>query len=150
MAQDLKAYNGKILRVNDDGTVPADNPFFKSDTARKEIWTYGHRNPQGLAFEPGSGNLFASEHGPTGGDEINSIKKGRNYGWPVIHHQDTFLPVVMGITSRERAKPPTSSPGSSGMAPANALSQQTLPTELSTRECRRGLAPSRKPISINW
>ncbi|MEO3403010.1 PQQ-dependent sugar dehydrogenase [Mucilaginibacter sp. CAU 1740] len=89
LAQDLKALNGKILRVNDDGTIPTDNPFAKNDTARKEIWSYGHRNPQGLAFEPGTGILFDSEHGPTGGDEINIIKPGENYGWPVIHHQDT-------------------------------------------------------------
>lgn len=89
LAQDLKAYNGKILRVNDDGSIPADNPFVTNDTARKEIWTYGHRNPQGLVFEPGTGTLFDSEHGPTGGDEINIIKKGQNYGWPVIHHRDT-------------------------------------------------------------
>ncbi|MCX2575288.1 PQQ-dependent sugar dehydrogenase [Pedobacter sandarakinus] len=86
LAQDLKAYNGKILRMNDDGTIPADNPFFKNDTARKEIWSYGHRNPQGLAFQSGSGALYESEHGPTGGDEINIIKKGSNYGWPVAHH----------------------------------------------------------------
>lgn len=89
LAQDLKAYNGKILRVNDDGTAVFDNPFFKNDTARKEIWTYGHRNCQGLAFEPGTNTLFNSEHGPTGGDEINIIKKGQNYGWPVIHHKAT-------------------------------------------------------------
>ena len=89
LAQDLKTYNGKILRVNDDGSVPQDNPFVKNDSARKEIWTYGHRNPQGLVFRPGTETLFDSEHGPTGGDEINLIKKGGNYGWPVIHHRDT-------------------------------------------------------------
>jgi glucose/arabinose dehydrogenase len=88
LAQDLKAYNGKILRVNDDGTIPADNPFFGNDTAKEEIWTYGHRNTQGLAFEPVTGTLFNSEHGPTGGDEINIIIKGQNYGWPVIHHEE--------------------------------------------------------------
>lgn len=88
LAQDLKAYNGKILRVNDDGSVPADNPFFNNDTARKEIWSYGHRNPQGIAFQPGTGLLYESEHGPTGGDEVNLIKKGANYGWPGVHHDD--------------------------------------------------------------
>ena len=88
MAQDLKAYNGKILRVNPDGSIPEDNPFAKNDTARKEIWSYGHRNPQGLAFQPGTGLLYESEHGPTGGDEINLIKKGANYGWPGVHHDD--------------------------------------------------------------
>lgn len=89
MAQDLKAYNGKILRVNDDGSIPADNPFIDNDTARKEIWSYGHRNPQGIAFQPGTGLLYESEHGPTGGDEINLIKKGANYGWPGVHHDDS-------------------------------------------------------------
>ncbi|MFD2866012.1 PQQ-dependent sugar dehydrogenase [Mucilaginibacter antarcticus] len=89
LSQDLKTYNGKILRVNDDGTVPADNPFVNNDTARKEIWSYGHRNPQGLVFQPGSNTLFETEHGPTGGDEINIIKRGMNYGWPLIHHQQT-------------------------------------------------------------
>ncbi|MGM9478885.1 PQQ-dependent sugar dehydrogenase [Pedobacter sp. GSP4] len=88
LAQDLKAYNGKILRLNSDGSIPSDNPFVKNDTALKEIWSYGHRNPQGIAFEPGTGQMFASEHGPTGGDEINLIKKGANYGWPLIHHDD--------------------------------------------------------------
>ncbi|NRF38167.1 PQQ-dependent sugar dehydrogenase [Pedobacter foliorum] len=88
LAQDLKAYNGKILRVNDDGGIPTDNPFVKNDTARKEIWSFGHRNPQGIAFQPVTGLLYESEHGPTGGDEINLIKKGGNYGWPGIHHDD--------------------------------------------------------------
>ncbi|MBL4674848.1 MAG: PQQ-dependent sugar dehydrogenase [Mucilaginibacter sp.] len=87
-AQSLRDYNGKILRVNDDGSIPADNPYVKNDTAFKQIWSYGHRNPQGLAFEPLTGVLFETEHGPTGGDEVNIIKKGNNYGWPVIHHQD--------------------------------------------------------------
>lgn len=89
LAQDLKAYNGKILRISDDGSIPKDNPFIKNDTAKKEIWSYGHRNPQGMAFEPFSNKLYATEHGPTGGDEVNIIEKGSNYGWPIIHHQET-------------------------------------------------------------
>lgn len=88
LAQDLRSLNGKILRVSDDGSIPADNPFVGNDTARKEIWTYGHRNPQGIDFEPRSGRLFNSEHGPTGGDEINLIDKNHNYGWPLVHHKD--------------------------------------------------------------
>lgn len=88
LAQDLRAYNGKILRVNDDGGIPSDNPFVRNETALKEIWSYGHRNPQGIAFQPGTGLLFESEHGPTGGDEINIIKKGANYGWPLVHHDE--------------------------------------------------------------
>ncbi|MEO5889322.1 MAG: PQQ-dependent sugar dehydrogenase [Ferruginibacter sp.] len=89
LAQDLKSLNGKILRVNDDGSIPADNPFVKNDTARKEIWTYGHRNTQGIDFQTSTGDLYNSEHGPTGGDEVNLIRKGMNYGWPLIHHQET-------------------------------------------------------------
>ena len=98
LAQDLKAYNGKILRVNDDGSSPADNPFIRNDTALKEIWSYGHRNPQGLSFQRETGYLYSSEHGPTGGDEVNWIRKGKNYGWPVIHHKDIkegmILPMI--------------------------------------------------------
>lgn len=89
LAQDMKSLSGKILRVNDDGSIPPDNPFTKSDTARKEIWTYGHRNTQGIDFQPGTGYLFNSEHGPSGGDEVNQIIKGLNYGWPLIHHRET-------------------------------------------------------------
>ena len=89
LAQDLKSLNGKILRVNDDGTIPADNPFVNNDTAHKEIWTYGHRNTQGIAFQASTNSLYNSEHGPTGGDEINQISKGMNYGWPIIHHKET-------------------------------------------------------------
>ena len=88
LAQDLKAYNGKILRLKDDGTIPNDNPFINNNTARHEIWSYGHRNSQGITFYPGSSRLFISEHGPTGGDEINEVIKGGNYGWPVVHHRE--------------------------------------------------------------
>ena len=83
-AQDLGSHKGKILRLNDDGSVPDDNPFVGQDGALPEIWSYGHRNPQGLAFHPETGVLFANEHGPQGGDELNVIRPGANYGWPVI------------------------------------------------------------------
>jgi len=73
---------GKVLRVRTDGTIPDDNPFVRVKGARGEIYTFGHRDPLGLAIEPGSGNVMASEHGPQGGDEINRILPGRNYGWP--------------------------------------------------------------------
>jgi aldose sugar dehydrogenase len=82
-AQDLKNPLGKIHRVNDDGSVPKDNPFVDTPDADRTIWSYGHRNPEGLAWEPGTGRLWESEHGPTGGDEINIIEKGHNYGWGV-------------------------------------------------------------------
>jgi glucose/arabinose dehydrogenase len=83
-AQDLALPNGKIHRINDDGSVPRDNPFVGRAGAIDTIWTYGHRNPQGLAFHPVTGKLWSTEHGPTGGDELNRIEPGRNYGWPVI------------------------------------------------------------------
>ena len=88
-AQNKNTFNGKILRLNDDGTIPADNPFVNMPEARVEIWSYGHRNPQGLAFQPRTNKIYISEHGPNGGDEINIVTKGANYGWPVIHHQQT-------------------------------------------------------------
>ena len=83
-AQDLSNHHGKIVRLHDDGRVPADNPFVKRAGARPEIWSYGHRNVQGLAIHPETGDLWADEHGPQGGDELNLIQPGRNYGWPVI------------------------------------------------------------------
>ena len=83
-AQELNRPNGKIYRIHDDGRVPADNPFVNREGVLPEIWSYGHRNPQGLDRDPFTGLLWESEHGPRGGDEINLIQKGRNYGWPVI------------------------------------------------------------------
>jgi glucose/arabinose dehydrogenase len=83
-AQNLGSHQGKILRLNDDGTVPQDNPFVGRAGALPEIWSYGHRNPQGLAVDPVTGDLWETEHAPQGGDELNWIQKGRNYGWPVI------------------------------------------------------------------
>jgi glucose/arabinose dehydrogenase len=95
LAQMLDSLAGKILRLNDDGTIPADNPFVGKQGARPEIWSYGHRNPQGIDWQPGTNLLFETEHGPSGfdgpggGDEVNIIEKGKNYGWPVIHHTQT-------------------------------------------------------------
>jgi glucose/arabinose dehydrogenase len=83
-AQDLMSHQGKIVRLHDDGRVPADNPFVGRQDALPEIWSYGHRSLQGLAFHPETGELWATEHGPQGGDELNLILRGRNYGWPVI------------------------------------------------------------------
>jgi glucose/arabinose dehydrogenase len=83
-AQDLSNHHGKIIRLHDDGRVPSDNPFVGRAGARPEIWSYGHRNVQGLAIHPETGDIWADEHGPQGGDELNRIQPGRNYGWPVI------------------------------------------------------------------
>jgi glucose/arabinose dehydrogenase len=83
-AQDLSRPNGKVHRVNEDGTIPADNPFAGKPGAQPTIWSYGNRNPQGLAQHPVTGELWEAEHGPRGGDELNVIRPGRNYGWPII------------------------------------------------------------------
>jgi len=82
--QDLSRPNGKVYRVEKDGRVPAGNPFVNRPGAIAGIWTYGHRNPQGLAFSPLTGELWEAEHGPRGGDELNILTPGHNYGWPVI------------------------------------------------------------------
>lgn len=97
-AQDLSSINGKTLRLNDDGSIPQDNPFIDQKGARPEIWSYGHRNAQGLDFQPGSGLMFQTEHGPSGidgtgllnrfgGDEVNIVERAKNYGWDVISHK---------------------------------------------------------------
>ncbi len=83
-AQDLSNHAGTILRLHDDGNVPPDNPFAGQPGAKPEIWAYGIRSPQGLAFHPTTGELWMTEHGPQGGDELNLIVPGANYGWPVI------------------------------------------------------------------
>jgi len=83
LAQETWTDLGKIVRLHDDGRVPNDNPFVGRAGARPEIWSYGHRNPHGLAIHPETGELWESEHGPLGGDEINIIKRGLNYGWPI-------------------------------------------------------------------
>ena len=83
-AQNLGNHLGKLIRITPDGAAPPDNPFIGRDGAKPEIWSYGHRNEQGLAINPASGDLWEIEHGPRGGDEVNIIGKGKNYGWPVI------------------------------------------------------------------
>ena len=83
-AQDLSNHFGTIVRLHEDGRVPTDNPFVGREGALPEIWSYGHRNVQGLAIHPETGELWATEHGPQGGDELNLVQPGKNYGWPVI------------------------------------------------------------------
>jgi len=82
--QDIKRDGGKIYRLNDDGSIPKDNPFVGQEGVKEAIYTFGNRNPQGMAKNPITGAIWANEHGPKGGDEINIIKKGANYGWPVV------------------------------------------------------------------
>lgn len=82
--QDITRDGGKIYRLHDDGRIPADNPFVNESNAKKAIWSYGHRNPQGMVKHPITGEIWTHEHGPQGGDEINIVRKGLNYGWPKI------------------------------------------------------------------
>lgn len=96
LAQNNNSLAGKTLRLNDDGTVPSDNPFIGKEGYRPEIWTTGHRNAQGLAWQPGTGLMFQTEHGPSffegrggGGDEVNIVEAAKNYGWPEISHNET-------------------------------------------------------------
>jgi glucose/arabinose dehydrogenase len=112
-AQNLNNLGGKTLRLNDDGTTPSDNPFFNTPNARKEIWSYGHRNSQGLAWD-NNGVLVAVEHGPsgfdggTGNDEVNIIEKGKNYGWPIIQGYQQNGEMVTPVKVYERAIAPGS------------------------------------------
>ena len=107
-AQDLSNHAGKILRLRDDGGVPADNPFAGDSNARPEIWSYGHRNPQGLAVRPGTDELWSNEHGPLGGDELNLIRRGANYGWPVVSFgwQYSGGPIGKGIVTEKGIEAP--------------------------------------------
>ncbi len=90
-AQDLNDHAGSVIRLHDDGRIPNDNPFVKTKNARPEIYSYGHRNPQGMVLHPETGEVWLHEHGPQGGDEINRIFPGRNYGWPVITYGANYV-----------------------------------------------------------
>lgn len=110
-AQDLSYPNGKVYRMNEDGSIPEDNPFVgkKLKNGRKvlaAIWSYGHRNPQGLVVHPHTGQLWEQEHGPRGGDEINLIKKGKNYGWPVITYGKEYWGPSIGTTHKKGMEQP--------------------------------------------
>jgi glucose/arabinose dehydrogenase len=102
-AQDLDKTYGKVIRVNLDGSTPQDNPFVGQDGAVDTIWSYGHRNIQGADIRPETGRLWIIEHGPKGGDELNRIEPGANYGWPVISYGENYSgsPIGEGITAQE-------------------------------------------------
>ena len=89
-AQDMTGNLGKIVRINTDGSIPSDNPFVGQQGASADVWTYGHRNPLGAAINPASGQLWINEMGPAGGDEVNLITRGRNYGWPLVSNGDNY------------------------------------------------------------
>lgn len=107
-AQELGTHAGKILRLRDDGSAPPDNPFVNTKDAKPEIWSYGHRNEQGLAVNPASGELWEHEHGPLHGDELNVIKRGANYGWPIISYGWQYAggPIGKGITAEKEMEQP--------------------------------------------
>ncbi len=105
-AQDLSSPLGKIHRVHEDGRIPADNPFVGRADVWPSVWSYGHRHPQGLEFHPLTGRLWATEHGPRGGDELNRIEPGRNYGWPLISHGLPQNRETIGGTHREGLEQP--------------------------------------------
>jgi glucose/arabinose dehydrogenase len=100
-AQRLDNHMGKILRLDSDGDALGDNPFVDRQDALPEIWTYGHRDPQGIAFRPETGAMWAVEHGPLGGDELNLLVPGRNYGWPIVSKGDNYTDVT-GFASVDR------------------------------------------------
>jgi len=122
-AQDLDKHQGKLVRIEPDGQVPQDNPFVNTEGTRPEIWSYGHRNPQGAARNPWSGEVWTHEHGPRGGDEINIPQPGRNYGWPLATHGVDYSGRPISEATGESAadtEPPhhvwRQSPAISGMA----------------------------------
>ncbi|VVO25528.1 PQQ-dependent sugar dehydrogenase [Pseudomonas fluorescens] len=122
-AQDLDKLQGKVVRIYPDGKVPDDNPFVGQAGVRPEIWSYGQRNPQGAALNPWTGVLWENEHGPRGGDEINIIERGKNYGWPLATHGINYsgqpIPEAKGKTAEGTVAPHhvwEKSPGLSGMA----------------------------------
>jgi len=107
-AQDLATTQGKVVRIRPDGSIPPDNPVFPQQAAVPGIWSYGHRNPQGAALNPATGVVWLSEHGPRGGDEVNRILPGRNYGWPRITHGRDYssgVPLGEGTTAPD-VEPP--------------------------------------------
>lgn len=106
-AQDLSLPNGKIHRIYDDGSIPASNPFTSNPEALPTIWSYGHRNPQGLDLHPETGDIWEVEHGPRGGDETNLIKPGRNYGWPVVTYGMNYNGTpITDLTEKEGMEQP--------------------------------------------
>ena len=107
-AQDLHSHFGKVIRITGDGSVPKDNPFVGRADAYPEIWSYGHRNQQAMDVDPVTGDLWVIEHGPRGGDELNLIKRGANYGWPIITYGIDYPgnKVGEGITQKEGMEQP--------------------------------------------
>jgi glucose/arabinose dehydrogenase len=106
LAQDSSSLNGKILRINADGSIPADNPHAGSTQQRQEIFSMGHRDPDGLFLHPDTGEVWAIEHGPMGGDEVNVIRAGKNYGWPTITYGKEYDGSILGNSAQSGMEQP--------------------------------------------
>ncbi len=119
-AQNGRDHAGTVLRLYDDGRIPKDNPFVSDDDIDEAIWSYGHRNPQGIALHPDGKQIWLHEHGPRGGDEINQVLPGKNYGWPLVTYGREYYGPTIGSTEMEGMEPPlkhwTPSIAPSGMA----------------------------------
>ncbi len=119
-AQNGRDHAGTVLRLHDDSRIPNDNPFVDDDDIDDAIWSYGHRNPQGIALHPDGEQIWLHEHGPRGGDEINQVLPGRNYGWPLVTFGREYYGPTIGATEMEGMEPPlkhwTPSIAPSGMA----------------------------------
>lgn len=119
-AQNGRDHAGKVLRLHDDGRIPKDNPFVNDDDIQDAIWSYGHRNPQGIALHPDGEQIWLHEHGPRGGDEINQVLPGKNYGWPLVTFGREYYGPTIGTTEMEGIEMPlkqwTPSIAPSGMA----------------------------------
>lgn len=127
-AQSLGHHQGKVLRLKEDGSVPSDNPFVSRKGAKAEVWSYGHRNPQGLALDPSTGELWETEMGPRGGDELNRVEPGSNYGWPVVTYgREYYGPKIgegekkAGITDPVAHWVPSISPSGAGFYSGDAF-----------------------------
>lgn len=129
LAQRLDSLAGKTLRLNDDGTAPPDNPFVNQPNARPEIYSLGHRNAQGLDFQPGTNLMFQTEHGPSGfdgpggGDEVNIVERGKNYGWPTVHHREARAGMESPLLEYTPALAPASGMFYRGTAAASGFPQ---------------------------
>ncbi len=120
--QDLKTHAGTILRLNLDGSIPDNNPFVGNGGALPEIWSYGHRNPQGIAFDYQNQRLWAIEHGPRGGDEINLILPGKNYGWAVVSHgKEYWGPISVGEGTEKEGMEPARKIYTPSIAPSSLI-----------------------------
>ena len=150
--QDITRDGGKIYRLNLDGSIPADNPFVAEDNSREAIYSYGHRNPQGMVTHPETGEIWTHEHGPRGGDEINIIKAGKNYGWPIITYGINYSGTpITDITEKEGLEQPLyywlPSIAPSGMAFSSSDIYPNWNCLLYTSPSPRDLSTSRMPSS---